>query len=207
MAVNMVAAWKKIRSAHDELGQGKFKPDLAALLAKCVSASDRSASIADSINKMNSGFIPYLKTIASNSGYAKSALDFTRSGIVNDLNTANAAFIFLFGDGSDWDRVEDACKTLTGVIKKSIPELDNIAKSLTDVRDKFAKDQVQEITKYANSRRDLEASKKKADAETWDLLKQVNQTIISYIKTAKQMKNDDLVDDLMGFLKILPEET
>lgn len=204
MKLGLVAAWKNIKSAHKQLSDPKFKPDLGPMLSRYEADFDEQDELRKQMDAIKSGFVPYLQAAAQARGETKSQLEDARKQLVDQFNSDWQKFFSDYGDGSDWPTVQKACNTFTSAQKKFIAGLDECVKQLTQQRDSSAKTEVTAFAQYLAKRTQLEDKQKKLQGELTKLQDQIPQVVGAYIKIAKQMKDDDLADDINAILKKFP---
>jgi hypothetical protein len=204
MKLGLVAAWNKIKASHKQLSDPKFKPDLGALLAKYETDSDQADDLQNQIEALKSGLVPFIKAMAEARGETKTQLDDARKQLVEQFGTEFNKFFTDYGDGSDWDAAQKACNAYTAATKKFVSSLDNCVKQLTQSRDTSAKNEMTGISQYLAKRKQVEDKRQKVHDELDKLQNQIPQVVGSYLKIAKQMKDEDLADDINSILKKLP---
>lgn len=204
MKLGLVAAWKKVKSDHKQLSDPKFKPDLGPMLSKYEADFDEQDDLRQQIDAVKSGFLPYLKATAEARAETRSQMEDARKQLVEQFETEWNKFFSDYGDGSDWATVQKACSTNTGAQKKFIANVDSCVKQLTQQRDSSAKTEATGFAQYLAKRTQLEDKQKKLQTELTKLQDQIPQVVAAYIKVAKQMKDEDLADDINSILKKFP---
>jgi Zn-dependent M32 family carboxypeptidase len=204
MKLGLVAAWNKIKASHKQLSDPKFKPDLGALLSKYETDFDEADDLQKQIEALKSGLVPFMKAMAETRGETRDQLEDARKQLVDQATAEYNKFLADYGDGSDWDVVQKACNTFTTTLKKFISGIDDCVKQLTQSRDASTKDEMTGISQYLVKRKQVEDKRTKVHDELDKLQDQIPQVVGSYIKIAKQMKDDDLADDINSILKKLP---
>ncbi|HSV13347.1 MAG TPA: hypothetical protein VLI90_03765 [Tepidisphaeraceae bacterium] len=204
MKLGLVAAWKKIAADHKQLSDKRFRPDLGPLLAKYETDFDEQDDLHKQLDAIKSGFVPYLKAAAEARTETKNQLEDARKQLVDQFGADWQKFFNDYGDGSDWEVVQKACNTYTTAQKKFIAAVDSYVKQLTQQRDTSAKGEQTAFTQYLTKRTQVEAKQKKVLGELSKLQDEIPQVIGTYIKIAKQMKDDDLADDINSILRKLP---
>jgi hypothetical protein len=204
MKLGLVEAWRKIRADHKQLADPRFKPDLGALLAKYEKDFDEQDDLRKQIDALKSGLVPFIKDMATARRETRTQLEDARKQLVEQFTADYEKFLGDYGDGSDWETVQKACNTYIAAVKKFIAAVDDVVKQLTQSRDTSSKDEVTGISQYLAKRKQVEDKQKKVVDELNKLQDQIPQVVGSYIKTAKQMKDDDLADDINSILRKLP---
>jgi ABC-type transporter Mla subunit MlaD len=206
MNLGLVAAWKQVKSKHKTLSDSKFKPDLGALLTKLETDFNQADDLKKQIDALKSGLLPFIKDVSQARKDTKDQLEAARKQLGDKASDDYSKFLSDYGDGSDWDGVQKACAAYTDSIKKTVSSIDDLVKQLTKSRDTSSKDEVTGISQYITKRKQVEDKYKKAAEERDRLLDQIPQVIGTYIKVAKQMKDNDLADDINSITKKLPSK-
>jgi DNA anti-recombination protein RmuC len=206
MNLGLVAAWKQVKAKNKKLSDPKFKPDLGALLAKLETDFNQADDLKKQIDALKSGLLPFINDVTQARAETKEQIDDARKQVVDKAVADFGKFRADYGDGGDWDGVQKACAAYSDSLKKTVSSIDDLVKQLTKSRDTSTKDEVTGLAQYITKRKQVEDKYKKAADERDKLLDQIPQVIGSYIKVAKQMKDNDLADDINSITKKLPSK-
>jgi DNA anti-recombination protein RmuC len=204
MNLGLVAAWKQVKAKRKTLSDPKFKPDLGALLTKFETDFNQADDLKKQIDALKSGLLPFIKAVSQARKETKDQIEAARGQITDKAGSDYTKFLSDYGDGGDWDGVQKACAAYTDSIKKTVSSIDDLVKQLTKSRDTSSKDEITGIAQYITKRKQVEDKYKKAADERDKLMDQIPQVIGTYIKVAKQMKDDDLADDINAISKKMP---
>jgi uncharacterized phage infection (PIP) family protein YhgE len=202
--LGLVTAWKTIKANHKQLSDPKFKPDLGPLLSKYETDSDEADDLQKQLEALKSGLIPFIKQMTQARAETRDQIEDARKQLVQQGGQDYSKFLADYGDGSDWDGVQKACNAFTVATKNTISAVDDCVKQLTKSRDTGIKDELTGISQYLTARKQVEDKRKKVNDELMKLQSQIPQVVGSYIKIAKQMKDDDLADDINSIMKKFP---
>jgi hypothetical protein len=153
MTLALVSEWKRIKSAHKQLADPKFKPDLGALLANYVTDYDQHDELQKQREALRSGLLPFIKDMATARRETKAQLEDARQQLVEQFQADYDKFQNDYGDGSDWEGVQKACNAYVTAVKKFIPAVDDCVKKLTKSRDTTSKDEMTGIAQYLTKRK------------------------------------------------------
>jgi hypothetical protein len=188
--------WKKIKSAHKELGNtAKFKPDLGAIVAR-YEESLRQRDIIEKRKSELDGVRDQIKAWQRETAAKIKPLlvEVTR---VQNMWIQNMEASASFSDAPSVSNFTDFCKDMSATVT------DRSTKSTTalDERDKALVPLSKQYIQLMNL---VDAAEKKNEPEVRSTLKQTLDVIRSYRSIASQMNADKLVDSIDDFRAKFP---
>jgi DNA repair exonuclease SbcCD ATPase subunit len=197
----LLEAWKKIKSAHKELGNtSRFRPDLGQIITKYENDKKKTDDIDKQKDKLKDIFtvlqnkIDILKTKRQTHVDELGKLDNKRDADVKKI-LADVA-----------DPKKDAIATTAFFVSA----LEDVSKTRKELNDRIYKIESEELAVskkvlalYKSRRAAISALEKKAGGDVEKLEAQLRSVITAYGKTAIQMDDDDMADDIRGLLKLL----